>query len=349
MRRSGRHDFASDNHAGVHPEVMAALVAANSGHADSYGADEHTARIGELFGEHFGSAARVYPVFNGSGANVVALAATLRGHEAAIVSDCAHLAVDEAGAPERLAGVKLLTVAAPQGKLAVADLERWEGRRGDEHAVQPGLVSLTQATELGTVYSAGEIAAIAERAHSLGLIVHMDGARLANAAAGLDLPLRALSTDAGVDIVSFGGTKNGLMFGDAVVVLDPELAPQMSWTRKQYLQLGSKMRFLSAQFEALLAGDLWFRNARHANAMAQRLVAALGPMEGIEVVQPVEANAVFARVPRAATDRLLTDLPGEHPFHVWDADREIVRWMCSWDTGADDVDAFVAAIGAALE
>lgn len=343
-----QHDFASDNHAGFHPEVLAAVAAANEGHADSYGADEVTVRMEELFRRHFGPDARTALVFNGSGANVVCLDASLRSFEAAICTETAHLHVDECGAPERISGTKLLTVATEHGKLSPADLEHWESRRGDEHTAQAGLVSITQSTELGTVYAPAEVSALADAAHGLGMLVHVDGARLANAAASLGASLRDLTTDAGVDLLSFGGTKNGLMFGEAVVILRPELAPHLKFVRKQLLQLNSKMRFAAAQFEALLSRDLWLQNARAANQMATRLEAAVAPLEAVRVVHPVEANAVFAQLDPAAIDRLLAALPGEHPFHVWDSRENVVRWMCSWDTTPGDVDAFAAAVSAAV-
>ncbi len=248
------HDFASDNHAGAHPDVVAAIAAANAGHSGSYGADEWTTRTGDVFRRHFGPAAKAYPVFNGTAANVLAVDAATGRHEAVICAETAHLNIDECGAPERIAGVKLLTVATEHGKLAPEDLRRWEPRRGDEHHVQPRVVSITQATELGTVYTAAETAGICRAAHELGMSVHLDGARLANAAATLDEPLAALTTDAGVDVVSFGGTKNGLIGADAVVFLNPGLARDFQYARKQLMQLASKMRFLSAQLEALLGG-----------------------------------------------------------------------------------------------
>jgi len=340
--------FASDNHAGVHPEVLDALAAANDGHAASYGADPWTARVEELFREHFGGDARAFSVFNGSGANVSAVDALTGPYEGVICSDVAHMHVDECGAPERLAGTKLLTVATEHGKLVPDDVRRWESNRGDEHRIQPRVVSITQATELGTVYTLAETRAIADTAHELGMLLHVDGARLANAAAALGVPLAALTTEAGVDAVSFGGTKNGLLVGDAVVFCRPGLADDFAFTRKQLLQLASKMRFLSAQFEALLTDELWLRNARHANEMAARLVAAVAAIEGVEISHPVEANAVFARLPRTAIDRLLAELPGEHPFYVWDEAADEVRWMCAWDTVPEDVDGFAAAIAAAL-
>ena len=341
--------FASDNHAGAHPEVLEALVAANDGHAGSYGADEWTARAEELFREHFGPEARGFCVFNGSGANVAAIDALTGPHEAVICTDVAHMHVDECGAPERLAGTKLLTVSTEHGKLGPDDLRRWEANRGDEHRVQPRLVSITQATELGTVYTLEETRAIADTAHELGLLLHVDGARLANAAAALDATLAALTTDAGADALSFGGTKNGLVVGDAVVLCRPGLAADFSFTRKQMLQLASKMRFISVQFEALLGGELWLESARHANAMAARLADAAAAVDGVEISHPVEANAVFARLPRAAIDRLLAELPGEHPFYVWDESADEVRWMCAWDTAPEDVEEFAAAVAAAVK
>jgi threonine aldolase len=341
--------FGSDNHAGAHPEVLEAIAAANDGHAASYGDDAWTARAEELFRDHFGADARAFCVFNGSGANVAAIDALTRPFEGVICTDVAHMNTDECGAPERLAGAKRLTVATEHGKLSPDDLRRWEQSRGDEHQVQPRLVSITQATELGTVYTLEETRAIATAAHELGMLVHVDGARLANAAAALDAPLAALTTEAGVDAVSFGGTKNGLLLGDAVVFCRPELAADFDFTRKQLLQLASKMRFVSAQFEALLGGELWLQNARHANAMAARLAAAVEAVDGVEISHPVEANAVFARLPRAAIERLLAELPGEHPFYVWNEAANEVRWMCAWDTTPEDVDEFAGAIASAVE
>jgi threonine aldolase len=341
--------FASDNHAGAHPRVLEALAAANDGHAASYGADQWTARAEDIFRDHFGAEARAFCVFNGSGANVAAIDALTGSFEAVVCTEVAHMNTDECGAPERLTGTKLLTVATEHGKLTPDDLRRWESNRGDEHRVQPRLVSITQSTELGTVYALEETRAIAGAAHELGMLVHVDGARLANAAAALDASLAALTTEAGVDAVSFGGTKNGLLVGDAVVFCRAGLAEDFLFTRKQLLQLASKMRFLSAQFEALLEGELWLENARHANAMAARLAAAVGAIDGVAISHPVEANAVFARLPRPAIERLLAELPGEHPFYVWDEAADEVRWMCAWDTEPEDVDAFAAEVASAVE
>ncbi len=342
-------DFASDNHAGVHPAVLEAIAAANSGHAGSYGYDDHTGRLDELWRRHFGAGARGFCVFNGTGANLAAIDTLTGPQEAVICTETAHMHTDECGAPERLIGTKLLTVATEHGKLTPDDVRRWEADRGDEHRVQPRLVSITQATELGTVYTAEETRAIADAAHELGMYLHVDGARLANAAAALDASLAALTTDVGVDAVSFGGTKNGLAVGDAVVFCRGELAEGFALTRKQLGQLASKMRFVSAQFHALLEGELWLDNARHANAMAARLALAVEAIDGVEITHPVEANAVFARLARPAIDRLLDELPGEHPFYVWDAAADEVRWMCAWDTEPGEVDEFAAKIARAVE
>jgi threonine aldolase len=340
--------FASDNHSGAHPEVLAAIQEANAGHAPAYGEDSYTAAVEERFREHFGPEARAFLVFNGSGANVASLDACTRGFESAICTDTAHMHVDECGAPERIAGTKLLTVATEHGKLAPSDLDRWEGRRGDDHFPQPRVVSITQATELGTVYSVDEMKAIADRTHELGMRLHVDGARLANAAASLGGSLREVTSDVGVDVVSFGGTKNGLLFGEAVVFLRPELAEGFVFVRKQLVQLASKMRFVAAQFDALLGGDLWLRNARHSNEMAARLAGAVETIDGVEIAHPVQANAVFARLPRQAIDRLLSEWPYEKPFYIWDEAADEVRWMCGWDTTAEDVDAFAESVAQAL-
>jgi threonine aldolase len=342
------HDFASDNHAGAHPEVIEAIAAANVGHVGGYGTDGWSERAAELFRRHFGPDARAFAVFNGTAANVLAIDALTRPHEAVICAATAHLNLDECGAPERIAGVKLLTVATDHGKLAPSDVGRWEPKRGDEHHVQPRVVSITEATELGTLYSAAELRALADAAHERGMLVHLDGARLANAAAALGASLAELTTEAGIDAVSFGGTKNGLVLGDAVVFPRGEGAAGFEFLRKQGMQLASKMRFISAQFEALLGGDLWLRSARHANEMAARLAAAVEATDGVELVHPVEANGVFARLERRAIDRLLAELPGEPPFYVWDEAADVVRWMCAWDTTPEDVDGFAAAVAAAV-
>ena len=332
--------FASDNYAGIHPEILEAIARANGGHQVAYGADAYTQHLQGVFQAHFGADAAAYPVFNGTGANVVSLQAMTERWDAVICAQSAHINVDECGAPERVGGLKLLAVPTSQGKLTPELVELQADGRGDEHRAQPKVVSITQSTELGTLYTVAEIAAIVEHAHARDLAVHLDGARIANAAATLGVPLRAFTTDVGVDVVSFGGTKNGMMIGECVVVLNPDAVRGMAFLRKLSMQLASKMRFVSVQFDALLSGDLWLRNARHANAMALRLQAAVRDVQGVEVQRPVEANSVFAILPAEVTERLQV----RHPFYVWDQQTGEVRWMTSFDTTEADVDGFAASL-----
>ncbi|GAA3822085.1 low specificity L-threonine aldolase [Sphaerisporangium flaviroseum] len=332
--------FASDNYAGVHPEVLQALALANGGHQVAYGDDAYTEALQGIFKVHFGEAAQVWPVFNGTGANVVGLRAMTTPWEAVICAETAHINTDEGGAPEQSAGLKLMSVPTPDGKLTPGLIDRQAWGFGDEHRAQPRVVSISQSTELGTLYSPEEIAAIGAHCRALGMLLHLDGSRLINAAAALDVPLRALTTDAGVDVLSFGGTKGGLMFGEAIVVLNPSAVRGLIYLRKSSMQLASKMRFVSAQFEALLAGDLWLRNARNANAMAARLAAAVRDVPGITLTRAVEANAVFAIVPPAVAERLRK----RFRFYTWDESTGEVRWMTAFDTTEADVDAFAAAI-----
>jgi threonine aldolase len=336
--------FASDNSATVHPEVLAAIAAVNAGHAFGYGHDDYTRGVEERLAAQFGSDARAFMVFNGTAANVLCLRAACRPWQAVICAASSHLNVDECGAPEGIAGVKLLTEATEHGKLTPELVERRIARIGDEHAVQPRVVSISQCTELGTVYGVVEVRDVVSVAHDHGLVVHMDGARLANAAAALGVSLRALTGDLGVDILSFGGTKNGLLGGDAVVVLEPRLADGFEYLRKQSLQLASKMRFLAAQFDALLTDSLWQRSASNANAMAARLAAAVRGVPGLEITRPVQTNAVFATLPAAAT----ATLQEQFAFYVWDETIGEVRWMCSWDTTEDDVAGFAKAVADVL-
>jgi threonine aldolase len=330
--------FASDNYAPALPEALAAIAAANTGHAISYGADPVTARLAERVREHFGPEAVGFPVFNGTGANVVGLRAMLRPWQGVICAESAHLNVDEGGAPEALAGIKLLTLPTRDGKLTTELVERRMTRIGDEHVAQPGVVSITQATELGTVYAVEEMAALGEYAHAHGMLFHVDGSRLANAAAALDVGLGEITAGVGADVVSFGGTKLGLLAGEIVVVLNPSLLDALPYLRKQSMQLASKMRFVSAQLEALLTDDLWRRAASHANAMARRLGDAVA--DHVTITQAVQANSVFAVLPPEATAALQRDFR----FYVWDEHTGEVRWMCAWDTPESDVDAFAAAI-----
>ncbi|MBE7371104.1 low specificity L-threonine aldolase [Dermacoccus barathri] len=341
--------FASDNYAGVHPDVMAALVAANGGHQVAYGADVYTARLQEVMARHFGDDVEAFPVFNGTGANVVGLQAMLPRWGAVIAATTAHINVDEGGAPERVGGFKILNVVTPDGKLTpeLVDTEAWGF--GDEHRAQPGVVSITQSTELGTLYTVKEIKALADHAHSLGLKLHLDGSRLSNAAASLGVSLREMTTDAGVDVLSLGGTKNGAMLAEAVVVINPEAAEGLPYVRKYTMQLSSKMRFVAAQLIALYEGELWLENARHANAMARRLRDGVeagladGSIKGVEFTQDTYVNGNFAVLPEGVADVLRE----KFRFYDWDAARREVRWMCSFDTSETDVDAFVAAIAEA--
>jgi threonine aldolase len=335
--------FASDNYASAHPDVLAAMAEANDGHAVSYGADPWTARAQEILRGHFGAVSESLLVFNGSGANVVSIRAVCRPWEAVVCADTAHVNVDEGGAPERIAGVKLLTVATPDGKLTPDQVRARVTRIGDEHAVQPRLVTITQSSEYGTRYRPEETAALAQTAHELGLVLHMDGSRLANAAAGLGCGLGDLATAVGVDVLSLGGTKNGMLLGEAVVFLNPALGEGARYLRKQTLQLASKSRFLAAQFIAMFEGDLWRRNAVHANAMAARLADAIAGIPGVTITQAVQANGVFAVMPREAADAVRA----RWPFYTWDEGTGEERLMCSWDTTTDEVDAFAEALASA--
>ena len=342
--------FASDNYAGAHPEVLAAIAEANGGHQVSYGEDVYTARLQEVMRGHFGEQAETFPVFNGTGANVTALTSMLPRWGAVVATSTAHIHTDENGAPERISGLKLLTVETPDGKLTPKLIDREAWGWGDEHRAQPLAVSVTQTTELGTLYTVAELKAITEHAHSKGMTVHMDGARIANAAAALGVPLRDFTTDAGIDLLSFGGTKNGLLYGEAVVVLNPDATDGLLYLRKLNMQLASKMRFVSAQLIALLEGDLWLHSARHANAMAAHLRRSLddriadGSIRDLSFSQATQSNAVFAVLPAGVADRLRE----KFRFYDWNPATGEVRWMCSFDTTEDDIDAFVDAIAQEL-
>lgn len=343
--------FASDNYAGVHQEVLEAIAAANGGHQVAYGEDAYTTQLQDVVRQHFGALAETFPLFNGTGANVVSLTSLLPRWGAVIAANSAHINTDEAGAPERMTGIKLLTVPTPDGKLTpeLIATEAWGW--GDEHRAQPLAVSITQTTELGTVYTPDEVRAIADFAHEQGMALHMDGARLWNAAAAIGVPLRAFTTDAGVDVLSIGGTKIGALGAESVVVLDPARTTGLIYLRKLTMQLASKMRFVSAQLLALFEDDLGLRSATHANAMARRLRQALeagiadGAIRGLEFSQPTQANAIFATLPTEAADRIR-----EHVrFYDWSRARGEVRWMCAWDTTEADVDHFVTVICAELD
>lgn len=342
--------FASDNYAGVHPEVLAAITEANGGHQIAYGEDVYTARLQEVIRGHFGERAEAFPVFNGTGANVTALTSVLPRWGAVISTATAHIHTDEGGAPERVSGLKLLPVSTPDGKLTPELIGEEAWGWGDEHRAQPLAVSITQTTELGTLYTVDEIRAIADYAHERGMVLHLDGARISNAAAALGVGFREFTTDAGVDILSFGGTKNGLLYGEAVVVLNPEVSDGLLFLRKLTMQLASKMRFVSAQLIALLSDDLWLRSATHANSMAARLRAGLeaeiaaGSISGLAFTQATQANAVFATLPEGVADRLRQSFR----FYDWNPATREVRWMTAFDTTEADIDVFLAAIRAEL-
>jgi len=338
--------LASDNYAGVHVEVLNALAAANGGHQLAYGEDLYTQRLSQVVREHFGERTETFPVFNGTGANVVALTSVMPRWGAVVTATTAHIHTDEAGAPERVTGLKLLTVPTADGKLTPELIAREAWGWGDEHRVQPLAVSITQTTELGTLYTPDEVHAVCGFAHEHGMTVHMDGARLWNAAAALGVPFREFTSDAGVDILSLGGTKNGLLGAEAVLVLDPDRSGGLVFLRKMTMQLASKMRFASAQLLALFDDDLGLRSATHANAMAQRLRTALasgiadGTLSGLAFTQDTQANAIFATLPNEIADRIRERIR----FYDWDRARGEVRWMTAWDTTPEDVDRFVAII-----
>lgn len=336
--------FASDNTAPAHPRVIEMISAVNHDHALPYGEDIYSEQVREWFVDQFGEGTSSYLVWNGTGANVVALRAMTRPFHAILCAEQAHVNVDECGAPELMTGCKLIGLPSTDAKIT-AEQVRSAGRRiGDEHAVQPRVVSLAQPTEYGTVYSLDEMTEICDTAHELGLLVFVDGARIANAAASLDLPLRAFTRDAGVDMLSFGASKNGAMGAEAVVLFDSASAPDMKFLRKQSAQLASKARYVAAQFLALADGDLWRVNARHANAMAKRLADGVRGIPGLKITQAVEASAVFATMPRPAIVRLQQDFH----FYVWNEAIGEVRWMTNWATEPEDVDEFIAAIRSAM-
>jgi len=332
--------FASDNNAGVHPKILKAMADVNVGHVIAYGADPYTGKAETAIRKIFGEEAGVFFVFIGTAANVLGLSSITQPYHAVICPETAHINVDECGAPEKFSGCKLLTCNTPDGKLTVDMIAGHMHGIGFEHHVQPRVVSITQATELGSVYTINEIRKIAEYTHKHGMLLHMDGARISNAAVSLSCSFREMTVDAGVDVLSFGGTKNGMMYGEAVVFFNKELCSDFKYRRKQSMQLASKMRYIAAQFSAILEDDLWLVNAQHANLMAQKLHSAVKEIPGVKVTRKVESNAVFAIIPR----EIILQLQEQFFFYVWDEESSEVRWMCSFDTTEEDIDAFASLL-----
>jgi threonine aldolase len=340
-----KRSFASDNNAGVHKEVLEAIARANRGHVVAYGDDDYTRAAIEKFKEHFGGGIEVFFTFNGTGGNVLGLQALTRPYNAVLCSDYAHIYCDECGAPEKHTGCKLIPLPHQDGKITVEAVRHAYHGIGDQHHVQAKVISITQSTEMGTVYKADEIRALADFAHGHDLFLHMDGARIANAAVSLGQTLRQATRDAGVDVLTFGGTKNGIMGGEAVIFFNPALGADFLYLRKQGMQLASKMRFIAAQFEALLTNDLWWRSAEHANRMARVLEAEVRKIPQVRVVWKVEANGVFAQIPHAAIEKI----KARYFFYPWVEEENIVRWMCSFDTTEEDVKDFAAAVAEAVQ
>ncbi|PTN07773.1 low specificity L-threonine aldolase [Mangrovibacterium marinum] len=339
-----KRGFASDNNAGIHPAILEAIAKVNEGHAVGYGDDPVTRQAVERFKQEFGDDIEVFFTFNGTGANVLSLASLTQSFNSIICADTAHIQVDECGAPEKLTGCKLITVPNRLGKIHPDDIKAHLHGFGFEHHAQPGVISISQVTELGTIYTVDEIKAIADLAHQHGLFVHLDGARIANAAAALNRPFRSFTRDAGVDVLSFGGTKNGMMMGEAVIFFNAEQATMTKYIRKQSMQLFSKMRFISAQFLAYFDDQLWKKNAEHANRMARLLEQEIAKVEGVTLTQKTQANGVFAIVPPA----IIEPLQEQYFFYIWDESRSEVRWMTSFDTTEEDIYGFVNALKSLL-
>lgn len=340
-----KRGFGSDNHSGISTEVLKAIEEANMNHAMAYGEDEYSEHVKQIFKQHFGQQAEVYFVFNGTGANTLCIDSMTRSHEAVICSDTAHINVDECGSIQRIVGCRLLVVPTPDGKLTPELIRTQMHGFGFQHHSQPKVISITQPTELGTLYTIDEIKAIVELAHAHNMYVHMDGARLANAAVALNCSFYNLTTQLGIDTLSFGGTKNGLMMGESVVILNPDLLPNFLYRRKQAMQLCSKMRFLAVQFQAYFNNDLWKTNASHANKMAQLLYQAIRDIPQVKIMYPVQANAVFVQLPR----HIWTQLQKAYFFYDWDENKNIVRWMCSFDTAEEDIRHFVNTLAQIIQ
>ncbi len=340
MSMQHKRGFASDNNSGVHPKILEALAKVNEGHQVGYGDDCYTQELEQLFKTIFGPQTESYLVMNGTGANIVGLQSVIHSYHAVICSNTAHIHVDECSAPEKFTGAKLIAIDTPDGKLTPDLVRPYLHGFGFEHHSQPKVISITQVSEMGTLYTLQEIEALAQLAHQHEMLLHVDGARISNAAAALNVSFQEMLTDTGVDLVSFGGTKNGLMFGEAIIILNPELAKNIRYYRKQGAQLYSKMRYIAAQFLSYLKDNLWLENAMHANKMAQKLFEAVKMIPEIQITQKVEANGVFAIVPQ----HIIEPLQKEYFFYPWDENKNEVRWMTSFDTTEEDIEGFVTAI-----
>ena len=340
MESENKRGFASDNNSGVHPNILKALTEVNNGHTIAYGDDPYTDEAEKIFKDIFGQHIDVFFVFIGSAANVLGIKAATQPHNSIICPETAHINVDECGAPERFTGCKVIPVATPDGKLTVELVKQHLHGFGFQHHAQPKVISISQPTELGTLYTPAEIKALSELAHEHNMYLHMDGARIANAAIALNLNFKEFTTDVGVDILSFGGTKNGMMYGEAIVFFAPELKENFMYTRKQGLQLASKMRYISAQFTAYLSNNQWKETAEHANRMAKLLAEEVSKIHQIQITQKVEVNGVFAIIP----PQIIPKLQEQYFFYEWDEHRSEVRWMTSWDTTEDDINNFVKLV-----
>ena len=340
-----KRGFASDNNAGVHPAILEAMASVNDGHVIAYGDDPYTSKAVSSIQQQLGEDTGVFFVFIGTAANVLGLSSLTQSYHAVICPETAHINVDECGAPEKFSGCKLLACDTPDGKLTVEMISSHMAGIGFEHHVQPRVVSITQATEMGTVYTLDEIRAIADYAHEQGMLLHMDGARISNAIVSLNCDLHEMTSGAGVDVLSFGGTKNGMMYGEAVVFFNKALCEDFKYRRKQGMQLSSKMRYIAAQFSAFLENDLWKHNARHANLMAQKLYQAVKDIPEVRITQKVESNAVFAIIPESTIEKLQE----AYFFYVWDEATSEVRWMCSFDTTEEDIEGFASRLRSLLE
>jgi len=340
-----KRGFASDNNAGVHPEILKELAVINSGHVIGYGSDIYTEQAKQLFKNHLGNDTEVFFVFTGTAANVLGISGITHSWNSIITAETAHLEQDECGAPEKFTGCKVLTVETPDGKITVETVEKHMHGFDFEHHAQPKVISITQSTEMGTVYSVDEIKKIASFAHSKGLLLHMDGARLSNAAVSLGMPFKEFTTDAGVDVLSFGGTKNGMMLGEAICFLKPGLAADFKYIRKQGMQLASKMRFISAQFIAYFRDDLWKKCASHSNAMAAILANKIMEIKSLKITQPVQSNGVFVIIPKKVAEKVMQ----QYFFYPWNEKKSEYRLMTSWDTTEEDIDGFVRLLDRELE